>query len=274
VANRKSLAETHPEVAREAHGWDPSKVSPSSATRFEWKCESGHIWIARVGNRTHRQSGCPYCSGRNVIPGRNDLATTFPTLSIEAHEWDPSKVSFGSTKKLNWKCPTGHIWTASPNQRTNRGSTCPVCNGKELVAGINDLQTTHPELAAQAYGWDPTRVLKNSRKKLTWICPLGHSWKQIVEVRTRVGTGCPYCKNKSILIGFNDLETLYPEISKEADGWDTSNFLSGSHVKKLWKCKEGHSWKTTISHRTHSKSTCPYFRCSDESAFRRSGRPI
>jgi hypothetical protein len=27
--------------------------------------------------------------------------------------------------------------------------------------GINDLLTTHPEIAAQAYGWDPSKLLLN-----------------------------------------------------------------------------------------------------------------
>ena len=51
--------------------------------------------------------------------------------------------------------------------------------------------------------------------------------------------------------GVNDLETMFPEIAKEADGWDPSEVLSGTHKKMRWKCKEGHTWITTPDSRTH-----------------------
>ena len=34
--------------------------------------------------------------------------------------------------------------------------------------GVNDLATLHPELAAEADGWDPSEVRAGSGKKLRW----------------------------------------------------------------------------------------------------------
>ena len=36
--------------------------------------------------------------------------------------------------------------------------------------------------------------------------------------------------------GINDLETMFPEIAKEADGWDPTTVRFGSHKKMPWKC--------------------------------------
>jgi hypothetical protein len=61
------------------------------------------------------------------------------------------------------------------------------------LAGFNDLATTHPELAAEAYGWDPTTRSAGSDRRLRWRCAAGHhSWWSTVENRVK-GSGCPSC---------------------------------------------------------------------------------
>jgi hypothetical protein len=39
----------------------------------------------------------------------------------------------------------------------------------------HSLTETHPELAAEADGWDPTTVSFGMAKKLSWRCPEGHT---------------------------------------------------------------------------------------------------
>jgi len=75
-ANEKSLAQTHPALAKEAFGWDPSEVTYGSRKKQNWKCPRGHVYDAVVKTRTGQGSGCPYCAGRRVLAGFNDLATT------------------------------------------------------------------------------------------------------------------------------------------------------------------------------------------------------
>ena len=60
-----------------------------------------------------------------------------------------------------------------------------------------------------------------------------------------------------LVVGINDLETHFPEIAKEADGWDPSTVLAGSHSKMKWVCLEGHSWTTIIKDRTLGGNVCP-----------------
>ena len=45
------------------------------------------------------------------------------------------------------------------------------------------------------------------------------------------------------------LSVTHPELAKEADGWDTSEYLAGSHTKVNWKCRRGHKWDAAINTR-------------------------
>ena len=52
-----------------------------------WKCERGHEWQAKIADRS-RGDGCPYCSGKRLMVGFNDLAHVYPYL---AKEWNYEK---------------------------------------------------------------------------------------------------------------------------------------------------------------------------------------
>ena len=134
-----------------------------------------------------------------------------------------------------------------------------------MLKGYNDLETVNPEIAKE---WDyekntllPSEVTRCSGKVVWWKCEKGHSWKITVSSRTK-GSGCPYCCNQKILAGYNDLQTLEPEIASE---WDydknklkPSEVAAYSNKKFWWKCQNGHSWKSAISGRTKGGQGCPY----------------
>ncbi len=258
------LSVTHPELAKEAHGWDPDVLTKGVHQRLEWKCSLGHIWQTTMGHRTHskRGSGCPTCSNRVILTGFNDLATLFPELVESVDGWDPTKVGAGSRKIFDWKCNLGHQWKSSVIQRTKggykrNGTGCPYCAGTKVLKGFNDLKTTHPEIAAEADGWDPTEVSAGSSKSKKWKCGNQHNWNSLVVSRTRKrSAGCPYCTNQKLLKGFNDLLTTHPTIAAEADGWDPSTVMRGMDKARKWKCALGHKWTTDVIVRTRG-SGCP-----------------
>lgn len=115
---------------------DPQTILPSSHEKVWWKCELGHSWQAMPYSRTKEKgAGCPYCTGRKVLPGFNDLATLKPWL---AEQWyqpmnedlTPADVTLGSNKKVWWRCNEHHIWQAFIYARTKKNGTgCPVCAG-------------------------------------------------------------------------------------------------------------------------------------------------
>ena len=255
---KKPLSVTHPELAKEADGWDPQLVGAGSHKKLSWRCKKNHTWQNSVEMRTTRNQGCPYCSGRRVVPGSNDLQTKCPEIANEAYGWDPTLVSEFSGKKVDWKCAEGHFWNAAIYSRTGQSKTgCPYCSGRQPIKGETDLATTHPELLIEAIELDATTVSAGSSKRVKWKCSKGHVWVATVNDRALANKGCATCKNKKLLTGFNDLLTKFPVIAKEADGWNPGTELSGSGKKRAWKCNQGHTWATTIAARTKNNSGCP-----------------
>ena len=207
-----------PELARE---WDfeknisdltPDKITVGSNRIVWWRCAKGHSWKDAVVKRTHGKP-CPYCTNRHVLIGYNDLATLYPKL---ANEWDYSNnvgvdintVVPGCTKKVSWKCSScGHIWVASIQSRTRKGTGCPICAKKVAVKH-------HRETFLQKNGclqdakllesWDyeknaplkPENVTASSSKSVWWKCSLGHSWKAKISDRTIIGEKCTVCESE------------------------------------------------------------------------------
>lgn len=268
------LSLTHPNLIEE---WDyeknspltPEQISSGSNKKVWWKCSEGHSWEAIIQSRT-RGTRCPYCSGNKVISGVNDLASLYPNL---AKEWDfarnetlkPSDVSSQSHQKVWWKCSLGHSWNADIGNRA-RGVGCPYCSNKKVLQGYNDLATINPKLSAEwnyekNYPLKPTQVSIGTNKKVWWKCSEGHEWPAIINDRGTKQVGCPYCANRKVLVGFNDLGTARPEISKEWNYEKNGDLTpekctTGSRKKVWWKCSNGHEWEAKITDRSRGGG-CP-----------------
>ena len=248
------LATSNPYLASQACGWNPATVTAGSNKKVRWRCEKGHEWVTTPNKRSSGR-GCPFCAGNQVLAGFNDLVTMHPALACEVVVGNPAEVSAGSNKKLRWRCDKGHEWDASAKDRS-KGSGCPICAGKQVLQGFNDLMTTNPSLAAEAAGWDPRTISAGSGKKLQWRCAVGHEW--VVDVASRVrGRGCPICAGQRVLAGFNDLATLHPDLATQAVGWDPTTVRPGSGQKLPWRCALGHVWSATVNDRVVG-TDCPY----------------
>ena len=133
-------------------------------------------------------------------------------------EWDydknnnltPEMVSYKSNKKVWWKCCNGHSWQAPVSSRTNLNANCPYCSGRMPITGVNDLETTNPEIAIE---WDysknrdltPKMVSNGSGRRIWWVCKNGHSYDAIISNRTKHHTGCPKCRlNRENRGDYND----------------------------------------------------------------------
>jgi len=262
-SNKKILSGTNDlytldrKISKEAYGWDPKLVSQFSGKRVGWRCIKGHIWNATIHSRTGNKSGCPICSNQKVLAGFNDLATTHPELAKEAFKWDPSTVVSGTKKRLSWKCSYGHVWQSNVSLRSKDKTGCPFCTNQKVLAGFNDLATTHPELAKEAFGWNPNSLTAGSMRKVKWVCKFGHTWYTAIRHRAISESNCPTCSGRITLKGFNDLATKFPYLAEEADGWDPAKYSPGNRDKKKWKCKNGHKWTAVISNRAHLSRGCP-----------------
>ena len=334
---------------------DPYKITHGSTKHAHWICMQKHKFSARIDHRTIMGSGCPYCAGKLPIPGQNDLATTHPYLIVEwdyekntkkpedylagsnskaswicrecgnhwdtsiyhraiknskcpecmriqrgktktqttialhgsladvypklAAQWDyskngelkPTDVHSNSKSRVWWLCEKGHSWSAIIQNRVT-GNGCPVCSGKAVLIGFNDLETTFPDIAAQ---WHPTKnekllpsmVTARSGKRVWWLCPTcNEDYRAIIYSRTSQGNGCPVCANKVVRVGINDLATTHPHIAKE---WHPTkngilkptDIVAGSNSHFWWRCEKGHSWRATANDRKSGRG-CPY--CNNE----------
>lgn len=252
------LATTHPLIASEAWGWDPTTVTRGSNRKRKFKCPAGHIYETMIATRALEGRGCRICKNQQVVKGFNDLATKFPQIAEEADGWDASNFVFGSSKRMNWKCRKGHRWSATIIGRTQGEKGCPFCSGFRTWSGFNDIATTHPHLATEAEGWDPKKIHAGTNKKLTWKCSAGHIWQASGTSRSANGSGCPYCANFKCLSGFNDISTTHPELVSEAFGWDPSTVIAGSNKIMSWQCSKGHIWRASVVNRAYGKRTgCP-----------------
>ena len=272
------LSTLAPEIALQ---WHPSKnsdctpkdVTINSHRKVWWLGPCGHEWRASIADRNSGR-GCPYCAGKKVLKGYNDLQTVNPTL---AKEWNyeknngltPEEVIPGSGQNVWWKCQRGHEWQAAIGSR-NAGRGCPYCSGRYTIRGENDLQTVNPTLAKEwniekNTGLTPMDVMPNSEKKVWWKCQKGHEWQATINSRNS-GIGCPYCSGRYPIKGENDLQTLNPAIATEwhyekNDGLIPADVMPNSDKKVWWKCRKGHEWQAVISSRTRGNG-CPI--CSSE----------
>ena len=203
--------------------------------------------------------------GPKLIKGVNDLASQYPLIAKEAHGWDPSEVHANSGKKMTWKGKEcGHGWDGmTPCNRVTQNQGCPYCRGYRVLVGFNDLKSQYPEIASEAGGWDPETVTTggDSRKPRNWNCKLGHSYKALIKDRTgEKKCGCPYCAGNKAWPGYNDLQSLYPHIAEEADGWDPRLVTTSSAKKLPWKCIHGHPFNQQVKKRTSNEypQSCPY----------------
>ncbi len=274
------LVTLRPDLAEE---WDyeknglkrPENRTLQSSDKVYWLCKKGHpSYMQVIANRTLQNQGCPYCSHNRVAPGETDLATLRPDL---LNEWDneknlisPCDVTPHSTVEVYWKCPDGHEYRKSVRDRVAQVYGCPWCSNKRrILANRNDLKSQYPDVVREEWDFSknikgPSEVTAWSREKVWWLCPLGHSYQQQIDNHIKVGQGCPYCTNKKVWKGFNDVPTTHPELICE---WHEDNkkrpeeCIAGSHILIKWRCKDcGHVWTSSLKSRAYAKQGCP--RCA------------
>lgn len=277
---KNSLAQLFPELAEEWNYSKNGKMLPEHFTAFSnrkvwWLGKCGHEWDAIIEERAYGK-GCPICSGRRVGAGLNDFATYFPHL---VNEWNwnknepikPTEVTHHSHKKVWWIGQCGHEWEASIEDRAG-GSGCPICDGKKVQQGYNDLVTTNPLIVNQ---WDyeknkvlPKEVTLYSGKKAWWKCDKGHSYQTRISQKTKMGLNCPICSNRIIVKGVNDLITECAFVMKE---WDyernkdivPENYSKGSGRKVYWRCPIcDNSFQREIRDHVQETAKCP--KCKKE----------
>lgn len=142
------------------------------------------------------------------------------------------------------------------------------------------MLTDFPEAAAD-YATDLndeliSAVTAGSDHIVSWRCPTCKGvYRTSPYHKTKEGTGCPYCSNKAVLAGLNDLTTVKPNYLRY---WDyelnSKNSITPETVmhcankKVYWHCEKGHSFEKSVVRMTSTlKVVCPI--CKKEEATKR-----
>ena len=249
-------------------GVDPEKLLWHR--KYWWRCKKApdHVWQAEFCRIDSER--CPFCrrilvSSTNNLGLRKDLVKQLhPTKNGKL---DPSRISLASQKTLWWQCDKGpdHIWQAKVRTRLDGGGNCPYCIN-QWVSKTNSLKAMRPDLVNQ---WHPEKnkltpaeVVASSTKKCWWKCDKGpdHEWQTTVVSRTRVNTGCPFCKNRKVsvtnsLANFPDIACEFDLKKNKPDTPDT--VLAVTHKKYWWTCSScKRQWKTKVYLRTQRGYSC------------------
>lgn len=275
-----SLAALYPEIAKE---WHPSKNGkltpdlfiPGSSERAWWLCSKcGNEWQASIVNRT-KGHGCDICAtSRRKITKKDTILSRRGSIDkkwclldwdYEENEYGPEYYTNGSGEVVSWRCHNcGYKWkTPICNRTRDYKNGCPLCSGKEIVSGINDLPTVKPELMEE---WDyeknteidPTTVSRGSHEYVSWKCKIcGYRWTAQIYNRAN-GKGCPCCANRVVVPGINDLATTDPELAAEwhptLNSLKPTEVTRGQSKKIYWICaKCGNVWQDTLNHRSRGR---------------------
>jgi len=140
-----------------------------------------------------------------IIKRDGSFKDNFPDI---AKEWHPTKnggttpkeVTRKSNQKVWWLGKCRHEYQALISSRAN-GSGCPVCCGKTVLKGFNDLATTFPDVAKEWHqtkndNLTPEDVTCGANKKVWWLDKCGHEYEAMILNRTYGGTGCPACSRE------------------------------------------------------------------------------
>ena len=269
----KMLADERPDLElyyQDERDFDTYAVSSNKNTT--WECENGHRFNMPVYKMTRYSSfTCPICEDIKLEVGVNDFESNYPELSKEwsiNNERKPNETIKSNNPVIKWTCKDcGHEYLAKLQDKIN-GFTCPVCDDRTTVKGINDLTTTHP-LLAKEYSINNERDITTVRKNIDvyalWTCPDCHSdYQYLVKDKEAGDNVCPYCNNKRVKSGFNDLLAVEPILAKRYsihNELPTDKILATSPSIYRWNCDNcGGEYPATI--KQIKDGYCPF--CNNE----------
>jgi len=289
--NKKNLKTDFPEIFsqwdyRKNKDLDPLKIAPGSPKIVWWECKKKHSWKASINRRTRSGNGCKKCTyNLESFLIKDNNPELFKQIHLTKNKFDTNKLTVGSGKLVWFKCSKGHEWRTTVNSRRKLGYGCRKCSWESrkienivkdkqfhLLLKKKRLSNLFPTLSKYWHptlneGLMPIHVSAWSIKKAWWKCKKEHSYQQSITSKRQLFEKnkkivCPICTGR-ILTYEKSLEYKDERVARE---WDQGKnkikpseiFYKNAKKNYWWKCKHGHTWQTTVYHRTVSKSDCPY----------------
>lgn len=256
-----------------------------SAARAVWL----HLWPAHLALKTAFRGYTGYRAGDAhdfTLP--DDITTWYPRPTVEqstrdylvctgddnlsalarlaGEGSDGPTVSAPRTRTIH--CTRGHLFIEVRTSDSDEDETpCPQCTGAHAIAGVNDLATVSPAIAAQLHPvlngeLTASDITARSHTVVWWECSeKKHPFRAMPFNRTVNDAGCAVCLNRVTLKGVNDLATTHPRIARELHpktGYaKTATQLNAADPKtRDWLCPQEHPYRASVKARVRGK-TCP-----------------
>ena len=204
-----------------------------------------------------------------IIVGMQRVPSANPTLRLPLRPLGGTRASW---RPIAIESCAGAVFWGTSGWRPSwphrpPGNGCPYCGNRKVLEGFNDIATTHPHIAAQASGWDPTTVIrKRSNGEHGAVTMAMNGMRlQAIGSKGRVASSV----NRQVLKGFDDSATTHPALAAQAHKWDPSTVVSGSKARRLWQCDRGHEWEARVHERARRNIGCP--RCANRPVATRHG---
>lgn len=118
--------------------------------------------------------------------------------------------------------------------------------GRACIAGVNDLATNFPLLAAEWHpskngDLSPSEVTSFSAKSIWWVCPKGHEWEASAYDRVHHGRKCVLCintRNGSLADRFPETIAIWHPTKN--GNLTPHDIAYGSKRIYWWQCENGH----------------------------------
>ncbi|MBK3519912.1 zinc-ribbon domain-containing protein [Carboxylicivirga marina] len=271
-----SLAKLRPDIAE---SWHPSKnvlltpddVVAGGSAKVWWLCKHGHAWQATIGSRVNNNTGCPKCS---LQTSRIEIAVyTELDALFEEVNWREKFVGYECDiflRKLNIGIEIdGVYWHSQYPERELVKSTAFEAIGIQLFR-LREEGLLHLSERDVSYKFSEDEFLVIS-KLIRSI--LSHA-ELTVHQREKLNK---YIKGRRLINEkqYRKLVSTLPAPPPEqsfahmqpdiAAQWAydlnapllPEHFRHKANKKVWWRCKNGHTWKTTINVRTQQNTGCP-----------------
>lgn len=239
-----------------------------------WECDKGHEFTKMPYTITKQKENiCPACR-------KLDQYEEFKTKILSLNDnmiglWDDEKnyqyfitenKPLDDYQKFFGKCENGHEGFWDVRAIARNGGTCPICDNRKIMTGVNDLKTTHPELVKKLIPEIKKTagdILYKEDKYLECVCPTcGGTYSDSMKNINDGIDNCPYCAGKKILTGYNDLSTVHPELMNRLspDIKDSADKIVCKEDKYLsWICPTcGGEYIDSIGNLVKDIDNCPF----------------
>lgn len=238
IEGTNDLVTSNKEIVEELWDYEKNSIPPrnytnTSRTKVYWKHLEGKASINKVIKDNQKKEA--------ITEKENSLSKLYPELIEWFSKKDDSLLTVGSNKITEFTClEHGHKWNSTIRNFLKKKDKCPYCSFGKLLQGFNDISTTHPDLAKELISNNPKKTMKSCNSIGTWKCSkCNQTWKKNIAERIKHDSNCPYCSNKLLLTGVNDLETAVPDIQailSKNNASDPSTIIAGSEKTLIVKC--------------------------------------